>query len=94
MRADMAGLDNQLELGQLFDHLTRQVGALADQHNHVGILEPHGQLAGALDGVGVNLGLVDLQLRGAGQFAHGILVVVENHNIHGIQFLFDFFLIH
>ena len=36
--ADPAGLRDELELGQLLDQLARDLGALADQHDHVGVL--------------------------------------------------------
>jgi hypothetical protein len=40
-----------------------KVGALADQHQHVGVAQAHRQLADALDGVGEDLGVVGLQRR-------------------------------
>ena len=45
-------------LRQLLEQLAREVGALADQHEHVGVAQPHRELADALDGVGEDLGVV------------------------------------
>jgi hypothetical protein len=57
--------DDQLELGELFNDLPVQLGAFPDQDDDVGIAQPHGQLAYAFDGVGVDLGGVGLQLGSA-----------------------------
>ena len=56
--------------------------AFTDQHDDVGILEAHGQLAQAFDRVGVHLGWKSFEFAGAVQFADRILVVVEDHNVH------------
>ena len=60
--ANPPGLDNQLQLGQLFNQGPRQVRALADEDNDFSILEPHRQLAQTLHRIGVHLGLKGLQL--------------------------------
>ena len=78
-----AGLRDQLQLGQLLEQRAREVRALADQHQHVGVAQPHRELADALDGVGEDLGVVGLQLRGALELAHRVLVVVEDDDVHG-----------
>jgi len=76
MRADAPGLHYQFEFGQFFDQLARHVGALPDQHKHFGIFESDRQLPLAFDRVGVNLGLVRLQLGGALELAHYVLVII------------------
>ncbi len=58
------------------------VGALADQHDHVGVAQAHRELSDALDGVGVDLGGVGLELGRAVQLANGVLVIVEDHDVH------------
>ena len=83
VRADPAGLRDQLELRQLLEQLAREVGALADQHQHLGVAQAHRELADALDGVGEDLGVEVLQERGALELAHGVLVVVEDDDVHG-----------
>ena len=77
------GLGDQAQLGQLVEQLARDLGALADQYQHLGVAQPHRELAHALDGVGEHLGRVGFELGGAGQLAHGVLVVVEDHDVHG-----------
>src|SRR5262249_6362719 len=47
-----------------------------------GVAQPHRQLPDALDGVGMDLGVVGLELGGAAQLAHGILIVVEDDDVH------------
>jgi len=78
-----AGLADQPQLGQLFEQGAREVGALPDQHQGFGITQPHGQLAGALDGVGEDLGLQAVELAGALQLADGVLIVVQDDDVHG-----------
>ena len=85
VRADAAGLRDQLELGQLLEQLPREVGALADQHQHVGVAQPHRELADALDGVGEDLGVELLELGRALELAHRVLVVVEDDDVHGAR---------
>ena len=80
--ADLAGLGDELKARQLFNQLAGDLGALAHQHDDVGILEPDRQLAQALDGVGVDLGGVGVEPGGAMELAHCILVVVEDHDVH------------
>ena len=71
-------------LGSFSSSCAREVGALADQHQHVGVAQPHRQLADALDGVGEDLGVVGLPACAAHlQLAHGVLVVVEDDDVHG-----------
>jgi hypothetical protein len=81
--ADTPGLCDELEARQLVDQLPRDVRALSDQHHDVGIAQADRQLAHALDGVGEDLGGVGFELLGAMQFAHGILIVVKDHDVHG-----------
>ena len=82
VRADAAGLRNQAQAGQFFEELARDVGALADQHDDVRVTQADRQLADPLDGVGVDLGGIGFELRRAVKFAHRVLVVVEDHNVH------------
>ena len=82
MRTDPSGLHDQFEFGQLLNQLARHVGPVSVEHDHVGIFESHRQLAQALDGVGVNLGLVGLQSGRAFELANRVLVIIKNHNIH------------
>ena len=82
MAAYLASLGNQLEPGQLFDQLPVEVRAFTDQHDDVSVLEAHRQLPQTLDGIGVNLGGVGVQLGCALQLSNRILIVIEDHNIH------------
>ena len=45
--------------------------------------QAHRELADALDGVGEDLGVEGFQLAGALELAHGVLVVVEDDDVHG-----------
>ena len=60
MFADFAGLCNQLELGQFFNQLARQMRAFSVEHDHVSIFEANRQLANASDRIGVNLGRISV----------------------------------
>src|SRR6202008_4698691 len=62
--------------------LAREGGALADQHQHLGIAQAHGQLADALDRAREDLGVQRFQLGRAAQLAHGILAGVEDDDFH------------
>ena len=81
--AHPAGLHDKLEPWQLLDERAGEVGAFTDQDDDVGILEPNRQLADPLDRVGIDLRRVRFQFAGTCQFAYCILVVVENHDVHG-----------
>ena len=65
MRADPSGLRNHFEFWQFFNQLAVQMSTFADEHNHLGILEPDGELANPLDCVGINLGRIGVQFGGA-----------------------------
>ena len=82
MTTDLAGLHDQLEPWQLFNQLPRDVGALTDQHDDIGVFEPHRQLTYALDRVGVNLGGEIFKFAGTLKFAYRVLIVVEDDNVH------------
>jgi len=82
VRADAPGLRNHLQPWQLFDQRARDLRAFADQHDHFGIAQPYRQLAQTLDRVGVDLGRIGLELGRARQLANGVLIVVEDHDIH------------
>ena len=60
--SDTAGLHHQFELWQLLDQRSGKVGAFANQHDDVRILEPDRKLPDALDSVGVDLGRERLEL--------------------------------
>ena len=77
-----ACLGNQLQARQFFDQGPRELGAFADQHDDVCVFQTHRQLPDALDGVGVDLGREVLEFDCAVEFAHCILVVVKDHNVH------------
>ena len=83
VRADAAGLGDQLELRKLLEELARKLAALADQDQHLGVAHAHRELAEALDGVREDLGVEVLEDRCALELAHGILVVVEDDDVHG-----------
>mmetsp|Transcript_39182 Transcript_39182/g.92014 ORF Transcript_39182/g.92014 Transcript_39182/m.92014 type:complete len:288 (+) Transcript_39182:1322-2185(+) len=80
--ADAAGLGDELQLGELFEQLAREGGALPDQHQYLGVAQPHGELPDALHRVGEDLGVQRLQLGRAAQLADSVLVVIENDHIH------------
>ena len=82
VRADTAGLRDQLEPRQLFNELARDLGAFANQHKHVRITQADRQLANSLDGIGEDLGGKRFQARGAIEFADHVLIVVEDDNVH------------
>jgi hypothetical protein len=83
VRAHLAGLGDELQPRQLFEQRARELRALADQHQHVGVSQPHRQLPDALDRVGEDLGVVRFQPGSAAQLAHRVLVVVEDDDVHG-----------
>jgi hypothetical protein len=56
-----------------------------NQDDHVGVAQAHGQLADPLHRVGEDLGGVGFQLGRALQLAHGVLVVVEDHDVHSLD---------
>ncbi len=85
VRTHLAGLRDELQARELLHELARDLGALADQHDDVGIPQPHRKLAEALDGVGVDLGGVGVETRSAMELADGVLVVVEDDNVHGVH---------
>ena len=62
-----------------------KLGAFADQHQHFGITQPDGKLAVALDGVGEDLGIERIELAGAPQLSDGVLVIVEDDDVHGAR---------
>jgi hypothetical protein len=59
------------------------MGAFPNQNNHISVFQAHRKLPYAFDGIGVDLGLVAFQLCSTFQFANGILIVIQNHDIHG-----------
>ena len=84
--ADLAGLGDQPQLGQLLEQLARKARAFADQHQHLGVAQPHRQLADALDGIGEHLRVQVAELGGARQLAHRVLVVVEDDDVHAADY--------
>jgi len=81
--ADPPGLRDQLQARQLLDQLAADRRAVTDQHQDVGVAQPHRELSHSLDGVGEHLDGIGLQFAGALQLADGVLVVVQNHDVHG-----------
>ena len=77
-----ASLGNHLEFGQFFNQLPIQVCSLTYEHDYISVFESDGELTNALDRIGVNLCRVSVQFRSTRQFAHCILVVVKDHDIH------------
>ena len=82
MRARTAGLRDQLQLRQLVDQVPGDPGAFADQHQGLRIREAHAELSGALDGVVEHLDVVLGEQREAVELADGVLIVVEDRNLH------------
>ncbi|CQR28577.1 hypothetical protein THICB1_110451 [Thiomonas arsenitoxydans] len=83
MRADPAGLHHELQLGALFQQLPRQHGAVANQHQRLGVAQAHAELTYAFDGVVEYLEVVTVELLRAIELAHRILIVVEHGDLHG-----------
>ena len=82
--ADPTRLGNQFQARQLFQQLPIQVRSFSNQNHNIGIFEPHRQLPQPFDGVGVHLGGVGVQFGCAFEFSNDVLVVVKDHNIHGL----------
>ena len=80
--AHLARLGNELEPRKLFDQLPGDLRALPDEDDDVCVFEPDRKLPQPFDGVGVDLGRVRVKTRGAMQFAHCVLVIIKNHDIH------------
>src|SRR5580658_2399465 len=77
-----AALADQLELPQALEQRTADFGALADQHQRLGALEPLRQRVGVLDVVVPDRDVVALELVEARERAHRVEIVVENRNFH------------
>src|SRR6185437_1431601 len=81
MRKD-AALADELELGEAFKQRATDLGALADQHQGLGVLEALGQCVGVLDVVVPDGDVVAGELGEGWQRADGVEVVVENRDFH------------
>ena len=57
-------------------------GALSDQDQYLGILGPNGRRAYAFDRVGKDLGRIGVEFGGAIEYANGVLVIVQDHDVH------------
>src|SRR4029079_2261248 len=64
-----------------FEERLREVRALADQYQHLGVAQSDRELADALDGVGEDLGGEVFELGRGLELAHRVLVVVEDDDV-------------
>ena len=77
-----AALADELELGQAFEQRCADLRALADQDQHLGVLQAFGQRVEVLDMVVPDRDVVAVELPEAGQRPHGVVIVVENRDFH------------
>ena len=77
-----AALADELELGQPRQQRRANVGALADQDQHLGVRQALGQDVDVLGMVVPDRDVVAVQLSKAGQRPHGIVIVVKNSDFH------------
>ena len=77
-----AALADQLELGQLGEQRRADAGALADQDQRLGVLQPLGQRVGVLEMVVPDRDVVAVELLEAGQRPHGVVIIVKNGDFH------------
>jgi len=82
MGPEAAGLGNDLQLGQAREQSAVNARALADQHYRIEGREPDRQLTAALRAVVEDLHVVSGQQRKARQAAHGVLIIIEDRNLH------------
>ena len=81
MRID-AALADQLQLRQLLQQRRADLGALADQHQRLGILQPFRQRVGVLDVIVEDGDVVALELGEARQRPQRVEVIVEDGDLH------------
>ena len=82
VRAGAAGLGDELQLRQLVQQVLVDPRALANQDQGFGVRQAHAELPGALDGIVEDLDLVPGEQREAIELANGVLVVVEDRDLH------------
>ncbi|MCY1372696.1 hypothetical protein D9M69_599230 [compost metagenome] len=87
--ADLAGLRNQFQIGQLGQQRAGKFGALAYQHQRLERRQPRRQLAHAPAGIVEYFDIMAVQQTEAVQAAGGVLVVVENCYLHNCASDFD-----
>ena len=75
-------LADQLELGQLLEQGRPDLGAFPDQHERVSGREPAGQFIDILHMVIPDGHVMPAQFLEALQAAHGVMVIVQNRNLH------------
>ena len=81
---DLAGLADHAQTRQFIEQLRADAGAFANQDQRVDFGKTACQLAEATDGVVENLDfMVGEQLK-AVELADGVLVIVEDGNLHGM----------
>jgi len=80
-----APLADELKLRQAFDERRADRGALADQHQGLGIGEAFGQAVGLLDVIVPDLDVVALELAEAGQCSERIEVIIEDRDLRGLR---------
>ena len=77
-----AALADEPQLRQALEQRRADLGALADQHQRLGVPQPLGQRVDVLDVIVPDRDVVAGQLREAGQRAQRVEVVVEDGDLH------------
>src|SRR5439155_19169426 len=77
-----AALADELQLRQPLEERRADLGALADQHQRLHILQPRGERVGVLQVVVPDLHVVRRELAEGCQRAHGVVVIVEDRYLH------------
>ena len=77
-----AALADQPQIGQALEQRRADLGALADQHQHLGVAQAPGQRVGVLEVVVPDGDVVADELVEAGQRADGVVIVVEDGDFH------------
>ena len=80
-----AALGDQPQVGQAVEQGRADLGAFADQHQGLGVAQARRQGVGVLDVVGVDGDVLAGEFREAGQRADGVVVVVEDGDVHGVS---------
>lgn len=86
MRPDAPGLHHELEHRRLVQQGGSHCAALAYQHQRLGVFQAYAQLPRALDIVGEGLDLMRCELLKAGELAHRVLIVINDHYVHVMHF--------
>jgi len=82
--AGAPGLGDQFQMRQVLEQFGRDAGALADEHQAIGLREALRQFVDPGDGVTVDGHLVSGHIREAREAAHRVLVVIRNDDFHEI----------